>query len=207
MPMSTAAGSGVPSGAPLLRVVIAIWVLGLTAGVLIGMAAATSYGVPAPGGTVEVGQTCGGWSARVELNHKVSPFRTVNVVSTIPGHPGIVDGTFDSSFGLIWLASGSEHDVSGTVTLRISAGTNPIFEASATLIPAVGCDETTTTTTTGPTATTEPTLPVQGRQDPQPEARVRDTFPETGGNGWLFAVGAILIGVGLEAILWARRAR
>src|ERR1700681_3606307 len=62
----------------------------------------------AHGGVVATSETCSVWSASVTLNHNVSSDRWVGVISTIPGSPGFAPKQgFDSSFGLIWSASGA----------------------------------------------------------------------------------------------------
>lgn len=106
-------------------------------------------------GDIDVSQDCYLWSATVTLNHDVTSDRYVEVISTIPGVPGLAkQNGFDSSYGVVWNKSGSA-PVSGQVTLNIylSNGTSVEFTQTKSLTPKEGC----ATKTPTPTSTSTPT--------------------------------------------------
>ena len=110
-------------------------------------------------GTVVATQNCQTWHVSVSLNHNVTPDRSVDVVTTIPGTTGISGGHYNTSDGEIWSAGGPAPS-SGTVTLNIYYANGQLeFTESKTLPPPEGCVTTTTSapttsTTVAPTTTT-----------------------------------------------------
>ena len=116
---------------------------------LAGVAAANT-------GNVVASETCSTWSVTVSLNNNVTSDRTVVVVTTIPGTVGITGNHYNTTFGQIWSASGAA-PASGTVTLKIYAGSVLEFTKSATIAPVVGCATPTPTPTPTPKPTPTPT--------------------------------------------------
>ena len=126
---------------------------------LAGVAAANT-------GNVVASETCSTWSVTVSLNNNVTSDRTVVVVTTIPGTVGITGNHYNTTFGQIWSASGAA-PASGTVTLKIYAGSVLEFTKSATIAPVVGCATPTPTPTPTPKPTPTPT--------PTPTATLKPT--------------------------------
>jgi len=98
-------------------------------------------------GTVHLDENCNVWHARVELAHDVTPDLLVFVTTSIPGTTGILNGHYDTSYGLIWSATGS-YPASGTVALVIykPKGNSWALEFTDTeVLTAPSCGTTTTT--------------------------------------------------------------
>ena len=108
--------------------------------------------VSAHSGGIVVTQTCQSWSASVSLSYNVTSDRLVVVTTTIPGTIGIAGNHYNTSYGLIWDASGPATS-SGTVTLIIYNGTSVEFTTSASLPTPPSCAVATATHTATATAT------------------------------------------------------
>src|SRR6266550_8831104 len=78
--------------------------VGLTAAVILVGFAAPAY---AHSGDVNELENCETFDVAVTLAHDVTPDRTVEVLTTIPGTTGSSNGHFTEAVGEIWHASGS----------------------------------------------------------------------------------------------------
>jgi len=134
---------------------------------LAGVAAANT-------GNVAASETCSTWSVSVSLSHNVTSDRTVVVVTTIPGTVGIAGNHYNTTFGQIWSASGPS-PASGTVTLKIYAGSIVEFTTSASIAPAVGCATPTPKPTPTPTPRPTPTPTATPTPTPTPTATPKPT--------------------------------
>ena len=134
---------------------------------LAGVAAANT-------GNVVASETCSTWSVTVSLNNNVTSDRTVVVVTTIPGTVGITGNHYNTTFGQIWSASGAA-PASGTVTLKIYAGSVLEFTKSATIAPVVGCATPTPTPTPTPKPTPTPTPTPMPTPTPTPTPKPTPT--------------------------------
>jgi LPXTG-motif cell wall-anchored protein len=124
--------------------------------ILVGFAA-PAY---AHSGDVNALENCETFDVVVTLTHDVTPDRTVEVLTTIPGTTGISNGHYTEAVGEIWHASGSAFangaPITGTVRLNIYAPNGDLEHTSyASIQPPEGC---VTTTTTIPPTTTSMTI-------------------------------------------------
>jgi hypothetical protein len=180
---------------------LSVGIVGLTAGVAL-----------ANSGTIAASEDCESFSVTVTLSHNVSPSHIVDVLTTIPGTTGFTGKHFDTSFGVIWTASGPA-PASGTVTLNIYQPVNGVpvleFTRSASISPPDNCSSPTPTSPT-PTPTPSPTKSPHKTPPPDSEGPSVEAFTGgtafTGGSftGTFVAVLAFVM-LGLGILLVARK--
>jgi LPXTG-motif cell wall-anchored protein len=129
--------------------------LGLTTAAILVAFTTPAY---ANTGTVTASADCETFDVTVVLAHNVTPDRTVDVVTTIPGTTGISQGHFTEAVGEIWHASGPAFvngvPATGTVRLDIYKPNGDLEDSSyASIQPPEGC-VTATSTTAASTSTT-----------------------------------------------------
>ena len=165
--------------------------VGLVAGVMVAAMIGLAGPAGANTGHVITAQNCQSWSASVTLDSNVTSDHFVEVITTIPGTTGIVDGHYNtighSGTTLIWSDSG-QAPASGTVTLKILNPNRTLDSQSSQSLPdAANCETTTTqsTTTTQPVTTTTcecsttTTQPVTTTTHPTCECSTTTTQPVT----------------------------
>ena len=165
--------------------------VGLVAGVMVAAVIGLAGPAGANTGHVITAQNCQSWSASVTLDSNVTSDHFVEVITTIPGTTGIVDGHYNtighSGTTLIWSDSG-QAPASGTVTLKILNPNRTLDSQSSQSLPdAANCETTTTqsTTTTQPVTTTTcecsttTTQPVTTTTHPTCECSTTTTQPVT----------------------------
>jgi hypothetical protein len=93
----------------------------------------------AHGGTITATEDCVAFHVTVTLHHNVTPDRSVQIVTTIPGTHGFTGHHFNKTFGVIWRASGPAPAI-GVVTLNIYRPDHTLeFTTHASVQPAAGC--------------------------------------------------------------------